>query len=100
MAHGDWDGQGIRYCKTLIERATETFRDDWAVPKFRYPDFRESLLVVAGVSGAVNSDRLGRWLRANKDKVVNGVRVVRIGTTDGSATWQMVPMIHRSEEGP
>jgi hypothetical protein len=83
--------------KTVIDRATGSYRDEWAYPKFRYPDFREALLVVAGAGGAVNSDRLGKWLRSNKDKVVNGVCIVRAGTTDGSATWQILPIKHRSD---
>ncbi|MEI8395377.1 MAG: DUF6371 domain-containing protein [Rhodospirillaceae bacterium] len=40
------------------------------------PDFREALLVVAGDAGAVNSRRLGKWISANKLRVVNSLRLV------------------------
>jgi hypothetical protein len=37
--------------------------------QFLHPEFRESLLVVAGEGGTINSRRLGKWLGSNKGKV-------------------------------
>ncbi len=77
--------------KTLIERATASKTDAWGKPVFTYPDFREALLVVAGAGGAVNSERLGKWLREHKDRVVSKLRLTKVGVTHGMTTWQLFP---------
>lgn len=78
--------------KGLIERATKSTTDAWGRAQFDYPDFREALLTVAGAGGAVNSERCGKWLRSNKDRVVEGFCIVRAGVTSGTTMWQLLPI--------
>jgi hypothetical protein len=56
------------------------------------PDFREALLVVAGDRGSVNSYRLGNWLSANENRIVNGARFVAAGITAGIGRWRLEPV--------
>jgi hypothetical protein len=57
--------------------------------QFRHPDFREALLRVAGKGGAINGMRLGKWLGANKGRVVDQVSIQSGKLLDGSATWKV-----------
>jgi hypothetical protein len=65
----------------IISRATDTLpqqRTDFNnVPRVQYhwPEFRETLLEVAGKGGSVNGYKLGTWLRSNKGRIVNGLRI-------------------------
>ena len=54
-----------------------------------YPDFYEALLAVAGESGTVSSRRLGKWLAANQDRVVQGRRILKRGLISGIQQWQL-----------
>jgi putative DNA primase/helicase len=44
--------------------------------EFRYPEFRDLLLRIAGDGGAVSSKRLGKWLSRISGRVVDGYRLV------------------------
>ena len=57
--------------------------------EFAHPDFREALLAVAGDAGAVNSRRLSKWIGANEDRIVGGLKIVRRGMLRGFMTWEM-----------
>ena len=57
--------------------------------EFRYPDFREALLAVAGDAGAINGRRLGKWLTAQQGRIVDGQRIRRLGLTAGTMQWQL-----------
>jgi hypothetical protein len=50
-------------------------------------DFREALLAVAGERGAINSARLGAWLRDNKGRIVGGLSFQHGPLRRGSITW-------------
>lgn len=53
-------------------------------------EFREALLAVAGASGAVNTVRLGKWLHANKGRLIGGLRIKDAGKAKGGySTWQL-----------
>jgi hypothetical protein len=72
---------------------TEAHDDIGAVSwgrRFRHPEFREALLTVAGEGGAINSRRLGKWLAANRDRIVAGGRIAQAGLIAGTMTWQLV----------
>ncbi len=56
---------------------------------FVHPDFREALMNVAGQGGFVNNRTLGRYLGSYAGRIVNGLRLVRAGTLDGSASWKV-----------
>jgi hypothetical protein len=44
----------------------------------------------ASRSGSVvSNDRLGRWLKANEGKIVNGLSLVRDGITNGYPLWRL-----------
>ena len=60
-----------------------------AKPEFRHPGFREALLAVAGDAGAVNSRRLSKWIAGNEGRIVEGLRIVRMGMLQGFMTWQL-----------
>jgi hypothetical protein len=61
----------------VIERAVNT------------PMFYTALLNVAAskAGGTVSNDRLGRWLKRVEGKIVNGLRLVRVGNQHGYPTW-------------
>jgi putative DNA primase/helicase len=74
----------------LVERAMtwEHSSLDGGGPK--YPGLREALLAVAwSGSGKINGQRLGIWIAAHKDRVVDGCRIVKCGERGGSAVWQL-----------
>jgi hypothetical protein len=50
-------------------------------------DFREALLAVAGDRGAINTTRLGAWLRENKGRIINGIRLQTGRLRHGCGTW-------------
>lgn len=77
--------------REVIETATEhkLSPNGFATKEFEHPDFREALLTVAAEAGFVNSRKLGKYLAANAGRVVSGLRLVKVGTTDGSATWRV-----------
>ena len=68
--------------KAAIEQKGE-FRE------FIHADFRESLLAVAGTGGIVSTRRLGKWLGANKNRVVGGNRLVQAGLINGIQNWRL-----------
>lgn len=63
---------------------------------YNYPDFRAALMAIAGDRGRVDSLRLGKWLGANKNKVVSDARIVADGILAGIAQWRMQ---HRQTDG-
>jgi hypothetical protein len=52
--------------------------------------FREALMAVAGVGHTVNTRRLGIWLGRNKDRVVDGFKIVLVGIRTGFSHWQLL----------
>jgi hypothetical protein len=57
--------------------------------EFRYPDFREALLVVAGDSGAISSRRLGKWLAAHAGRWLDGLCIQRGTVVSGNQRWTL-----------
>jgi len=57
-------------------------------------DFHVALLNVAQGrnSSIVSNERLGRWLRKNEGRVVDGVTLKCTGRLDGYPTWSLVPV--------
>jgi hypothetical protein len=79
----------------IIERATRqrtavlAGRVGCPAREYSQPDFRQALLAVAGKGGAVDPQRFGLWLAANKDRVVQGHRIVRQGFSGGAMKWRL-----------
>lgn len=56
-----------------------------------YPDFREALYVVAGERGAINSVKLGNWLRSRRGKTIDRLRFEQAEGGHGGVTrWKVV----------
>lgn len=53
----------------------------------QHAEFREALLAVAGVAGSVNTQRLGKWLRANAGKIADGAHIEAAPMRDGNRQW-------------
>ncbi|WP_198384965.1 hypothetical protein [Roseomonas sp. KE2513] len=71
------------------QRSTSLGAFQHSKPEFLHPDFREALLAVAGDGGAVNSRRLGKWLASHQNRVVQGVRIMRLGLSAGIMQWRL-----------
>jgi hypothetical protein len=52
--------------------------------------FREALMAVASVGHMVDTRRLGIWLGRNKDRVVDGFKIVFVGVRSGFSHWQLL----------
>jgi putative DNA primase/helicase len=57
--------------------------------RFLNPSLRDALLIVAGQGGMIDGRRLGNWLSANKERVVNYKRFIQDGTRQGTACWRI-----------
>lgn len=82
-------GQRRVSVKEVIEAAVEQAPSLFGRPEFRHPDFREALLVVAGDGGAINSRRLGKWLSANQNRIIDGMKIMADGVLTGIARWRL-----------
>jgi hypothetical protein len=59
-------------------------------PEFIHPEFREALLAVAGDGGAVSGRRLGKWIAANQNRIIGGLKFMSAGIVAGLARWRLV----------
>jgi putative DNA primase/helicase len=84
--------------KELIDYATEKVdsRGFYPKPDFAHPELREALLIVAGDGGSINGRRLGIWLGANENRLVQGCKIVRDGERGGVGVWKLTS----TEESP
>jgi hypothetical protein len=47
--------------------------------------------VAAARSGnVISNDRLGRWLKKNEGRIVNGISLRYVGISHGHSTWKLV----------
>jgi len=61
------------------------------------PDFYNALLTVAAAGRAstlLSNERLGRWFKANENKIASGFSIVRTGTKDGYPRWRLTNARH------
>jgi hypothetical protein len=84
--------------RDLIESATRMSGGQsrlLAVPRPEYaePDLREALLAVAGEGGAINSRRLGKWLAANQNRIIEGLSIVRGRMRTGVQLWRLASTV-------
>jgi hypothetical protein len=58
------------------------------------PDFFGALAIVASAAhgSGISNERLGRWLNKNNGKIVNRLKLVRVGSLHGYLLWQVVEM--------
>jgi hypothetical protein len=71
--------------RLVIETANKRTKD--YPSELMHPDLHEALAVVAGIGGAIDSRRLGHWLRRHKDRVINGWCFRQQGLREGNMTW-------------
>jgi hypothetical protein len=87
-------GEGEVTAKRVIEYATEFEPHHGNLNlnplTMKHPDFREALLVVAGDKGAVNSRKLGYWLRGIRGRVVDRMRIEEGKMLGGDNRWRLV----------
>ena len=81
-------GARRRRARHAAARTTAGRGADAQQPEYGHPDLRQALLGVAG-KGGVDPQRLGQWLAANKDRVVQGLRIVRQGLSRGVMKWRL-----------
>ncbi len=72
------------------EREQHSTWDPSAKPGFRYAEFREALLAVAGASGFIDTGKLGTWLGRNKNRVVEGAWFDCDTQRKGVTTWRLI----------
>ena len=72
-----------------IGKAIEMRRsyDDGGGNEFVHADFREALVAVAGKAGALSTRLLGMWLMERQDRIVDGLRFVKVGDRNKVALW-------------
>lgn len=59
--------------------------------RLAHDGFREALQAVAGGHGyGIDTRRLGNWLGRNKNKIVDGMKIISAGTVEGDNHWQLV----------
>jgi hypothetical protein len=79
--------------KELIDHAVDKLNGGISTPywkqDFAHPELREALLIVAGDGGSINSRRLGIWLGANENRLVQGCKIVRDGERGGVGVWKL-----------
>jgi putative DNA primase/helicase len=80
----------VQWKEALGTASAHTMREIIGVAANR-PDFHNALLTVAAArSGSVvSNDRLGRWLKANEGKIVNGLSLARDGIANGYPLWRL-----------
>jgi putative DNA primase/helicase len=54
--------------------------------------FRDALMAVAGFGHTVDTRRLGIWLSRNKDRIVDGFKIVLVGVRCGLTHWQLLQL--------
>lgn len=74
---GEHVGPARTTAAQVIERANQ------------HMEFREALLAVAGIGGSISGQRLGKWLKAQEGKLVDGLSIRRGTTSHGVATWEL-----------
>jgi putative DNA primase/helicase len=79
----------------VIDRAVELATGQLGIagkpPILPAPDFYHALIPVAGAKGGgVSNDRLGRWFSKNNGKIVNRLKLARVGMKDGYPLWQLL----------
>ncbi len=83
-------GQRRVSVKEVIDAAVDQMPSSFGSrPEFIHPDFREALLVVAGDGGAINGRRLGKWLSANQNRIIDGMKIMADGVLVGIARWRL-----------
>ena len=86
-AWGDVFGQTPVKISDLIRKATDTGPDlDFNDVN---PELLDALLEIAGEGRNINSRRLGRWVERNRDRLVDGMKIIGAGKYSGRRLWKI-----------
>jgi putative DNA primase/helicase len=72
--------------KTANKRETSNFVGS----EYKNEGFRDALLTVAGAGGDISPKRLGKWLSANKERIVDGRLISRNAVFSKVAHWKLI----------
>lgn len=61
---------------TLVKEANKQTGSAFGVFNYENEELREALMGIAGVGGTISTRSLGRWLKSNAGRVVNGMRII------------------------
>lgn len=87
-------GTRLASVREAIEAATEQIAGFAGMRhEYKHPDFREALLQIAGVGGAINSRTLGKWLARHVKAVVDGLTVLKADGAQGVQRWGFGPAV-------
>lgn len=93
---------GAKKVREIIDAAAkEAFPPNGS--RYERPDLREALLVAAGTNGAINSAKLGHYLKGVSGRIVNGFRFIKGGEYQGVTLWKLEQVDGAGplmEEGP
>jgi hypothetical protein len=79
--------------KELVAKAMEEEPDAFNNYRPSYPEFRDALLAVgAHKSGAMDNNRLARWLRDHAGEIIDEVRIVPAGESHHVQRWRCEPV--------
>lgn len=80
-------GAGFYTARDLVEAAFSVRPTEDGGSAYVNPDFRESLMAVAGDGRVVTTRRLGKWLMAHSGRIVAGTQISKGPMRDGVVTW-------------
>jgi putative DNA primase/helicase len=73
----------------LIKVADKKDTFDFNASGYKHEHFRDALLAIAGIGGAINAKRLGKWLAANKGRIVEGRLIEQLTLSAGVMQWRL-----------
>jgi hypothetical protein len=80
----------LKTVKEVVETAKSRTQSVMGEPTdYVSPEFRDSLVSVAGTRGEIDNRKLGNWLRSVEGRIVNGLRIKK-GKPDAhskTVTW-------------
>jgi hypothetical protein len=74
----------------IIKTANKRETSNFAGGDYQNEGLRDALLTVAGAGGDISPKRLGKWLSANKDRIVGGRLIRRDAVFEKVAHWKLV----------
>jgi putative DNA primase/helicase len=71
-----WEDRIGHYEQMTVAKLIECANQIGMSGDFANPELREALMSIAGDGRMIHSQRLGRWIKANSRRIVNGLRIV------------------------
>jgi hypothetical protein len=77
------------FMSTDLPRRSGETDDEWKQRQLCWAEFRDALLKIAGDRNVIDTDRLGKWLRRYKGRIVASRRFVNVAPGSTAARWQL-----------